>query len=257
VNEVKKCGGRITAFFDLDGTLAAEPSLEQRFFRMLRCRREIPAKNYFLWAREAVRLARRGVRALRFENKMYLRGVPIGEVERQYNGILFFPGAIERVAWHARRSHKIVIVSGTLEMLARQAAKRLERELEARGLAAEIYVRATRLEERAGRWTGRLMGVAMCGEAKVEVMRKMAEKEELDLARCYAYGDSAMDRWMIEAVGRPAAVNPSKELLRIARRKNWKVMSWEERGKEELTESAQRAGGRSGEKQVAKLEMRA
>ena len=47
INEVKKRNRRIAAFFDLDGTLIPWPSLEQRFFRMLSCRREIPLQSYF------------------------------------------------------------------------------------------------------------------------------------------------------------------------------------------------------------------
>lgn len=251
MSEVKECGGGIAAFFDLDGTLVPGPSLEQRFLRMLRDWGAIPAKNYFLWAREAMRLARRGIRAIRFENKMYLRGVPIGEAQRQDNGIVFFAEAIERVAWHTRQSHKIVIVSGTLEMLARGAAKQLEAELEARGLEAEIDVRATRLEECEGRWTGSVTGAAMYGDAKAEAVRRMAEEESLDLTRCYAYGDGAMDRGMLTAVGRPVTVNPSKELLRFAREKNWAVMVWEKHRTEESTEKAQRG---SGKQEVAGLE---
>jgi HAD superfamily hydrolase (TIGR01490 family) len=254
VNEVKeKCGG-IAAFFDLDGTLVAGPSLERRFFRRLRYRQAIPAKNYFLWLREAVRIAPRGFRAIRYANKMYLRRVPLGELERQANEILFFAEAMDRVAWHAKQRHKIVIVSGTLEPLAREAAMGLESELEARGIAAEIDVCATRLEESAGRWTGRVVGVAMYGESKVHAVQRMAKEKRLDLTKCYAYGDSTMDRWLLAAVGRPVAVNASKGLLRIAQGRNWPVLFWEKREEEESTQSsqkAQRSQGKSGKKEVA------
>jgi HAD superfamily hydrolase (TIGR01490 family) len=252
VKEVKKSGGKIAAFFDLDGTLEAGPSLERRFFHMLRWRRGIPVRNYFLWLREAVRLARRGIRAIRFENKMYLRGVPIGTVKYEASGISFLAAAVDRVAWHAKQGHKIVIVSGTLEMLARKAAKQLEEELEARGLASEIHVCATRLQESAGKWTGQVIGPAIYGKAKADAVWRMAEKEELDLTKSYAYGDSAMDRWMMAAVGRPVAVNPSRELVRFAQRRNWPKVLWEKSWKEEST---QRAHRRSKKKEGAGLEM--
>src|SRR5215467_15535948 len=73
--EVKEENAQAAAFFDLDGTLMLLPSLEQRFFRILRYRQEIPLKNYFLWMREALRLLPRGISALLHANKMYLRGV--------------------------------------------------------------------------------------------------------------------------------------------------------------------------------------
>jgi HAD superfamily hydrolase (TIGR01490 family) len=255
VKEVKESGGEVAAFFDLDGTLVAGPSLERRFFRMLRYRGVIPMKNYSLWLREAVRLTPRGMRAVRYANKMYLRGAAPGAVERYADRISFFAAAVDRVAWHAKQGHKIVIVSGTLEILARKAAEQLEAELEARGLAAEIHVCATRLEEREGKWTGQVMGAAMYGEAKADAVRRMAEKEGFDLTKCHAYGDSAMDRWMLAAVGRPVAVNPSKELLRLACGKNWAVRTWQKHGGEEATHGPQRAQRRSGERKVGGLEM--
>src|SRR5260370_42128226 len=65
---------RIAAFFDLDGTLMALPSHERRFFRILRYRQAIPAKNYFSWLGKAMQLLPRGINAGVQENKMYLRG---------------------------------------------------------------------------------------------------------------------------------------------------------------------------------------
>jgi len=237
VKVVKESGGEVAEFFDLDGTLVAGPSLEQRFFRMLRWRGGIPVKNYFLWLREAVGLARRGMRAIRYLNKMYLRGVAIRTVDRQAAETSFFAAGVDRVAWHAKQGHKIVIVSGTLEMLARKAAMQLEAELGARGPVAKIHVCATRLEEREGKWTGHVIGMAMCGEAKAEAVRRMAEKEGLDLTKCCAYGDSAMDRWMLAAVGWPVTVNPSKKLLRFAQQRKWPTQLWGKRREEESTQS--------------------
>jgi HAD superfamily hydrolase (TIGR01490 family) len=241
VKEVKKKCGGIAAFFDLDGTLVAGPSLERRFFRHLRYGRAIPAKNYFLWLSEAVRIAPRGIRTIRYANKLYLRRVPLGEVERQASGISFFAEAMDRAAWHAKQRHKIVIVSGTLEPLARRAARELQSQLAERGIVAIVHVCATRLEEKEGRWTGRIIGEAMFGEAKARAVKRLAAEMGVDSARSYAYGDSANDRWLLAAVGRPAAVNASKELLRIAQGKNWPVLFREKRGKEESTQSSQRA----------------
>ena len=64
---------------------------------------------------------------------------------------------------------------------------------------------------------------------------------QLDLARCYAYGDGLNDRWLMEAVGRPAAVNPSRDLANMARTRWWPVLDWE--GKENPNAEAQRTQG--------------
>jgi len=140
----------------------------------------------------------------------------------------FYAEAIERVAWHAECGHMIVMVSGTLEPLAERAARVLEAELGARGWMGKVRVCATRLEEKHERWTGRIVGEAMFGEAKARAVRRIAAEADLDLERCFAYGDSASDWWMLEAVGRPAAVNPSKDLTQIASRNGWPVLRWDD-----------------------------
>jgi phosphoserine phosphatase len=100
--------------------------------------------------------------------------------------------------------------------------------LAVRGIAASVAVCATRLEENDGQWTGRIVGDAMFGEAKERAVRRLAGEKGFELAQCYAYGDCISDRWMLEAVGRPAAVNPSRRLETLARRKRWPVLTWAE-----------------------------
>ena len=149
----------------------------------------------------------------------------------------FHPEAIERVMSHAERGHWIVLVSGTLEPLAKQAARVLEAELRARGWPGKVRVCATRLEEKQERWTGRIAGEAMFGEEKARAIRRFAAAIGIELPRCFAYGDSSSDWWMLEAVGRPAAVNPSGDLARIAGRNGWQVLRWN--GGQILTQSSQ------------------
>lgn len=267
VEEAKEEDRRVAAFFDLDGTLAALPSLERRFIRMLRYRRVIPVRNYFLWLGEAMRLLPRGISTILQGNKMYLRGVQSfnerggrddAVFPRHKSGHLakgqapappgrnprlsvppFFAEAMERVVWHAGKGHSIVLVSGTLQPLAQDAARAMEAELAWRGIAVRIWVCATRLEEVDGRWTGRILGEAMFGEAKARAVKRLAEEMRLDLERCYAYGDNLNDLGLLATVGRPAAVNPSRRLASIARKRGWLVVLWNER--KNVTQSAPRA----------------
>jgi len=262
VKEVKEKSRGVAAFFDLDGTLVALPSLERRLFRVLRGQRAIPARNYFLWLREAMRLVPRGIRAILQANKMYLCGLQVFDECGEGDGHVsswhkdghqaggqapapprrtprlpvptFFAQAIEKMAWHAKQGHAIVLISGTLEPLARGAARAMEAELAARGITVTFHVFATRLEEMDGTWTGRVLDEAMYGEAKARAVKRVAKEMQLDLARCYAYGDSLNDRWLMTAVGRPAAVNPSKDLAGMVRTHGWPVLDWQ--GKESPTQ---------------------
>jgi phosphoserine phosphatase len=219
---------------------------------MLWHRREIPLTNYFLWWREALKLLPRGIGTVAHGNKMYLRGVrgfeESGAGQQGYSRAHasghqskgrpsmppkhnprwpvppFFEDGVERVAWHVRQGHAIVIVSGTLEPLANARARTLEMELAGRGIAAGIRVCATRLEESHGKWTGRILGEAMFGEAKARAIFSLAKEMHLGLSQSWAYGDSAQDRWMLASVGHPAAVNPTPRLARIAWKQRWPIL---------------------------------
>ena len=222
--------GGVAAFFDLDGTLVAEPSLEREFFRELRWRGKIPVRNYFFWMAEAARLAPRGIQQILHGNKMHFRNVA-EDLENKVatkNPPRFYREGIQRVEWHVRQGHAIYLVSGTLVGLASSAGLTLAKRLAQRGVHARIGFCATRLEGDCGRWTGKISGEAMFGEAKARAMRRLVRQEGFSLAKSFAYGNSVDDRWMLEAVGRASAVNPSKELEKIANLYGWAVMRWKE-----------------------------
>lgn len=230
----------VAAFFDLDGTLLPAPSLEKRFFPILRQQKAIRIGNCFAWLREATRLMPRGINHVLYGNKVYLRGVRVSEVD-SLTTPPFFPQALERVLWHAERGHDIALVSGTPEPLAQMAAATLESALAQRGICTSLEVFATRLETAAGSWTGRIVGEAMFGEAKARAVRRFAAARGIDPSNCFAYGDSANDRWMLEAVGKPVAANPSDDLKRIAARNRWDIVRWNEEKPRTQTQNARRS----------------
>jgi phosphoserine phosphatase len=219
-------GANIAAWFDLDGTLLPEPSLERRFFNSLRRSDAIPFVNYLLWAVESLRLLPSGLLAVQRTNKRYLAGLNTDVALKHLVSLTFFEEGIARVAWHARHFHHIVLLTGTLEPLAQLAATALECELEARGLAIPIHIVATRLAESHGHWTGRREGPAMYGPAKANEVVSLAQKQQWDLRQCHAYGNSPLDRDFLRAVGHGHAVNPGRELAAIAHQQDWPIWHW-------------------------------
>ena len=84
---------------------------------------------------------------------------------------------------------------------------------------------ATRAEvDDDGDYTGELAFYGY-GPHKAEAIRGMAGREGLDLAASYAYSDSVTDEPMLRAVGHPVAVNPDRELARVARDEEWPVLT--------------------------------
>jgi phosphoserine phosphatase len=221
-----KSGGAVAAFFDLDGTLMPDPPLEQRLFHELRGNGAIPFANYLHWGVEALRLLPRGLLAVQHENKRYLAGVCRDLVFRHMESISFFEEGIARLMWHARQNHEIVLISGTLEPLARLAAVGMECELEARGVETCLRLCATRLREEHGHWTGYLEGEGMYGLAKAQAITALAKTGNLDLRQSHAYGNSLLDRDLLCAVGHGHAVNPGKRLAALANEKDWPIWHW-------------------------------
>jgi alcohol-forming fatty acyl-CoA reductase len=222
---------QIAAFFDLDGTLLPSPSLEWRFIAWLAGRDAIDGGHLGHWFGHFARNFWHDPYAATFENKHYLgglRGSLAADWERSLgpDSLSCFAFGIGRIAWHHAQGHRVFLVSGTLGPLARAAARRLPGPIEAC---------ATELETHDGRWTGRLAGEHLRGEAKARAVRRLAAGHDLDLGESYAYGNCLADLPMLEAVGHPVAVNPELGLERIAcseggnrggTSRDWRVCKW-------------------------------
>jgi alcohol-forming fatty acyl-CoA reductase len=219
------------AFFDIDGTLLPHPSLERRFFWNLFRAGKIPVGNHLRWAAEMFGHGGAEFSVAAQSHKIYLRGVSTAVMSEMRSWQTrwvpeFLPAALQRVWWHALRGDTIVLVTGTLAPLAEIVQAALERELLLRGVESRISVIATQLTAQDGRWTGRVSGSPMFGESKAAAIREFAQARVDSLQECAAYGDHFLDRFMLQAVGNPFAVNPTSGLRRIALRKGWQVVIW-------------------------------
>ena len=92
-------------------------------------------------------------------------------------------------------------------------------------LLGAALVIATRMEIAEGCYTGQMEFYAY-GEAKAQRVRELAAERGYALADCYAYSDSVTDLPMLEAVGRPHAVNPDRSLRRIATERGWPILEF-------------------------------
>ena len=81
--------------------------------------------------------------------------------------------------------------------------------------------------DRDGRYTGELDFYAY-GPHKAAAIRAAAERDGIDLSSSYAYSDSVTDAPMLELVGHPVAVNPDRELARLARQRGWEIRDFDQ-----------------------------
>ena len=224
--------GRAAAFFDLDGTLCAAPSIERRFVRFLIRSNKIGIAAGFRWLAHFAGGVLSGSEHPVETNKADLSGVAASAVEEwadslggESEPLKFFGDGIRTMQEHHAAGHPIFIITGTLAPLAQAIAARLP-------VAAGIA--ATELETRwLGRaaaphavWTGSIAGEHMSGSAKVKAMESLALQCGLDLARSYAYGDSPRDIPMLERVGHAVVINPTARLARRAQLQGWPARKW-------------------------------
>jgi HAD superfamily hydrolase (TIGR01490 family) len=78
-----------------------------------------------------------------------------------------------------------------------------------------------------GVYTGRPTGLFIYGRDKARAIEQLAAREGIDLAASYAYSDSSSDLPMLHLVGHPVAVNPDRDLARVARQEGWEVLRFD------------------------------
>lgn len=126
---------------------------------------------------------------------------------------MVYDEAVQLIAEHHDAGRDVVIVSASGEDVARPVGE----------LLGADHVIGTRVEVVDGRYTGEISFYAYA-ENKAIAIRELAEQRGYDLAASYAYSDSMTDVAMLETVGHPFAVNPDKELRRIARERGWPIL---------------------------------
>ncbi|HKQ85822.1 MAG TPA: HAD family phosphatase [Candidatus Acidoferrales bacterium] len=213
---------RIGAFFDIDGTLLPPPPIEWRFAMWLVRRRLLSRRRIAKWAMAAVcPLSNGNAMAIR-TNKAYLAGLRASifedwEASLAPNALALFPEGVDRLAYHFEQGHRIFLISGTLVPLAQTMGRRI-------GGAVEVC--ATELSSIDGAYSGRIEGKHLSGSAKADVAVQIARDSGVSLADSHAYGNHMDDLAMLSSVGCPVAVNPTRQLKRIARHRHWCTLRW-------------------------------
>jgi HAD superfamily hydrolase (TIGR01490 family) len=214
---------RAAAFFDLDRTLIRRSSaltLAPAFRRAGVIGRRQLAKAALWQLLFAARGAgQEAVRRAAEDGLMVLRGFPVEEMRRLVHDAvepklkpLVYPEALDLVREHHARGEPTYVVSATLQEIIEPLALDL-------GFDGAI---GSLCEIEDGVYTGRSLR-ACHAEGKAAALRELAAREGLDLGASTAYSDSYTDVPFLEAVGNPVAVNPDRELRRVAAERGWPV----------------------------------
>ena len=220
--------GRIgAAFFDLDKTLI-EGSSGVHFARAayragLATRRQIAGD---VWANLQFRLhGSTDEKADELRKRIFdaIAGVPVIELKRLVPSAL--AGILPRVYEPVLRTAFAHQDAGRPTFIV-TAASQETADVLAYVLTLDGGI-GSRSEIRDGIYTGRPAGPFTYRDGKAEAIRQVAQREGIDLAQSYAYSDSESDLPMLRAVGHPVAVNPDRDLERIARAEGWQIMRFD------------------------------
>ena len=219
---------QVAAFFDIDNTVIRGSSMFH-FARGAAQRGLITPRDIAGFAAAQLRFALLGGEDLDDmadaveAGLAFVKGKPETEIgdlaEDVFDDIMrdkLWPGTLDLAQRHLDAGEPVWLVSAAPVELARVIAERLG-FTGALGTVSEIV---------DGRYTGSLIGHPLHGIAKSEAVRALAQRDGLDLARCYAYSDSANDLPLLTTVGHPVAVNPDSDLREQARDNGWPIYNF-------------------------------
>jgi HAD superfamily hydrolase (TIGR01490 family) len=212
------------AFFDLDKTVIAKSSVlafGRPFYREGLLSRGAIVKSvyaqviFMLVGADEAKMEKLRVAMLeliRGWNQRHVAEIVRETIDEVVTPIIF-KEALDLIEEHQEAGRRVVLVSSAPEEVVRPLGEHL-------GVDDVIATRADVGPD--GTYTGELAFYGY-GPQKAEAVRALAVAGGIDLPASYAYSDSITDEPMLRAVGHPVAVNPDRELNRVARAEGWEV----------------------------------
>jgi alcohol-forming fatty acyl-CoA reductase len=224
--ERRKGRSDVLAVFDVDGTLVETNVVE--YFLWMRLR----AQPIDEWPGFMVQMLREAPRWLYLERRS--RAEFQRSFYREYDGLDYevmkrlgrealdavtlrriYPEGMRRIREHKRAGHRVLLLTGALDVVVEPLAELLD-----------VEVDCARLLTKDGRLTGDLQSPPPAGEARGTLLEEYAARNGIVLSESFAYADSLSDLGMLELVGTPVAVNPDARLSQVAGQRGWRVERW-------------------------------
>ena len=214
------------AFFDLDKTIISRSSslaLSRPMYRAgMVTRGQLLRGAYAQLVYALVGADEKKMERLKEGMLALTKGWERAEVERLVRDVIVdvidpyvYQEALDLIAQHRQHGRLVFIVSSSPEEVVRPLARHF-------WSSGAIATRA-RIED--GRYTGELEFYC-AGEGKAQAIRDLASRAGIDLSGSYAYSDSISDLPMLEAVGHPVAVNPDRDLRKVAEERGWEILDF-------------------------------
>jgi len=119
------------------------------------------------------------------------------------NGDIVYKFTRERIKWHQENRHKVFFISGSPTFLVSKMAEKY---------GVDAFRGAEYLLDEQGKFTGEVLPM-WDSDSKDRAIRQLERDYNINSSESYAYGDTNGDLSMLKKVGRPIAINPTKELV--------------------------------------------
>jgi len=207
--------GKIAAFFDIDGTIYREGLITEVFKKMVKydlidaSKWDSEVRPAFInWDKRMgdydtylLKMVEVYSEAVKGTSSFHMAYVARKVIEQKGDRVYTF--SRERIKWHKEEGHKVIAISGSPIELVREMSKKYEMD-DYRGT---IYT----LDD-DGKYNGNIIPM-WDAESKKKAILEITQQYGIDLEKSYAYGDTSGDFTMLNMVGNPYAMNPTRELI--------------------------------------------
>jgi HAD superfamily hydrolase (TIGR01490 family) len=128
----------------------------------------------------------------------------------------FYPQSLDIIKKHQASGDIIVLVSNAFDFLVRRIANHLSIQ----------YFICTKLALSSNILTGTIEGEIVYGQKKVELIKQFLQDHTFSLLGSWAYADHISDLDVLRLVDNPVVVNPDAHLLKEAKKRRWKILSY-------------------------------
>jgi phosphoserine phosphatase len=135
-----------------------------------------------------------------------LKGLPATILDSIVDNLDVTPGAEELIMALKALGYKIALISGGFTQFVEKIKEKLSID----------YVYANKLVIEDGKLTGEVVEPIIDAERKAELMREIAQNENLLMEQVVAVGDGANDRFMLQNSGLGIALYPKDVLQKVA-----------------------------------------
>lgn len=206
---------KITAFFDIDGTLYRDSLLIEHFKKLIKYDL-IDQKE---WLKIGVTYKNWEMRQGNYDDYLHatsdqymevIKGLEKTKIDFTSDQVIklkadrVYKYTRSRIEWHKTQGHNVIFISGSPDFLVEKMAKKYR---------VDDFIGSTYLTDEKNRMTGDVIPM-WDSDSKNKALDKFIEKYDIDMENSYAYGDTNGDITMLMRVGNPIAINPTKELLK-------------------------------------------